>query len=544
MYINNLFECNMRPCITKPTKVNLDNPITRFAVLDQIWISKDISSTHSFVFPVNITDHFPVCMVISNPLRNQTSNTVKVRLFSARGKEMLRVLLSNIQVQVDGEDMSHIYEKYHKQVFEAYKLSFPLVSKTIKTKQAAPWMSYRVKQCIKKKAKLYKLYLRGRVSRAEYTQYKNRLTNLIRRVKALYYAQLFLENANNSKMVWNTLNNLMNRKVTTVLKEIKVDNVVLEGDALVNHVNNYFVSIAASICAGVPVTQVFACLAPPVLVSCFFHPASMNEVAGIIKKLKNKGSKLLDIHPSILKENIIVFSSHFTTLYNLSLVKSEFPNLLKIARVSPGFKSGKPDIIDNYRPISSLPIFSKIFERLTLNRIQCFISRFNILTPCQFGFRKGCSISQAVVKLLSYVVQAYHDRVYSACFFLDLRIAFDTVNHNLLIRKLEHYGFRGQCSGYLKSYYENRKQYVHVDGCSSSLKSVVYGVPQGSILGPVCFSLYINDMPLAVKVEVVLFADDAAFIITCPTLDGLYRKIRELFLDLSTYLNMNKLVPN
>ena len=231
-------------------------------------------------------------------------------------------------------------------------------------------------------------------------------------------------------------------------------------------------------------------------------------------------------------------------LYNLSLIKIEFPNLMKIARVNPGYKSGKPDIIDNYRPISSLPVFSKVFERLTLNRIEGFISRFNILTQCQFGFRKGCSISQAVVKLLSHVIQAYHEKIYSACFFLDLRKAFDTVNHSLLIQKLEHYGFRGPCSGYLRSYYLNRKQYVHVNGCNSSLKSVVYGVPQGSILGPICFSLYINDMPLAVKVEVVLFADDAAFIITCPTLDGLYRKIRELFLDLSSYLNMNKLVPN
>ena len=97
--------------------------------------------------------------------------------------------------------MNHIYENYHKQVFHAYNSSFPLVSKAIKSKQAAPWMTYKLKECIKKKAKLYKLYLRGRVNKAEYTQYKNRLTSVIRRVKALYYDKLFLENASNSKMV-------------------------------------------------------------------------------------------------------------------------------------------------------------------------------------------------------------------------------------------------------------------------------------------------------------------------------------------------------
>ena len=151
MYIDNLFECNMRPCITKPTKVNLDNPITRFAVLDHIWISKDISSTQSFVFPINITDHFPVCMVISSPIKSQTSNTVKLRIFSARGKERFSVLLSNIQVQINAEDMNHMYENYYKQVFEAYSFSYPQVSKTLKPKQATPWMSYRLKQCIKKR---------------------------------------------------------------------------------------------------------------------------------------------------------------------------------------------------------------------------------------------------------------------------------------------------------------------------------------------------------------------------------------------------------
>ena len=141
-------------------------------------------------------------------------------------------------------------------------------------------------------------------------------------------------------------------------------------------------------------------------------------------------------------------------------------------------------------------------------------------------------------------MQAYHQKIYSACFFLDLQKAFDTVNHELLIWKLEHYGFRGQCSEYLKSYFDHRNQYVHVNGYDSSYRPVSCGVPQGSIVGPLCFSLYINDMPMAVKVEVVLFADDAAFIITCRTLAGLYQRITELFSDLFSYLNMNKLVPN
>ena len=115
---------------------------------------------------------------------------------------------------------------------------------------------------------------------------------------------------------------------------------------------------------------------------------------------------------------------------------------------------------------------------------------------------------------------------------------------NFHIQKLEHYGFRGQCSEYLYSYFRNHKLYVQVDGHDSLYKPVVNGVPQGSILGPFCFSLFINDMPLAVKEEVILFADDAAFVILSQSLMGLYKKIKDLFADLTRYLNMNKLIPN
>lgn len=228
----------------------------------------------------------------------------------------------------------------------------------------------------------------------------------------------------------------------------------------------------------------------------------------------------------------------------MSLELEGFADKLKIARVNPGHKAGPKDIIDNYRPISVLPLFSKVFEKLTLHRMNSFIKRYNLLTSSQFGFREGCSTTNAIIKLLTQVVEAYHKKIYSACFFLDLKKAFDTINHKILLWKLEHYGFRGQCYRFLKSYYQDRRQYVYVNGHSSATLPVTSGVPQGSILGPLSFSLFINDLPLAVEETTILFADDAAFIVTAETLEGLMVKIKNLFSDIAGYLNVNKLVPN
>ena len=138
--------------------------------------------------------------------------------------------------------------------------------------------------------------------------------------------------------------------------------------------------------------------------------------------------------------------------------------------------------MDNYRPISVLPTLSKVFEKLTLFRMNHFISRYNILSPCQFGFRNGRSTTHAIMKLLSHILPAYHEKIYCICFFLDLRKAFDTIDHEILLKKLDHYGFRGQCHDYLKSYYQNRKQYVYLNDFKSHMMTVTKGGPQGSIL--------------------------------------------------------------
>ena len=152
--------------------------------------------------------------------------------------------------------------------------------------------------------------------------------------------------------------------------------------------------------------------------------------------------------------------------------------------------------------------------------------RHNIISTCQFGFQRKRSTTHAIITLLSYITWAYHDKIYCACFFLDLRKAFDTIHHNLLL----HSGFRGQCHSYLKSYYHNRKLYVNISGHESDVATVSDGVPQGSILGPLCFFLFINDLPLAVNAYTVLFADDAAFVITASSLKELILKLKSLLL--------------
>ena len=275
-----------------------------------------------------------------------------------------------------------------------------------------------------------------------------------------------------------------------------------------------------------------------------FLPTTTSEVSLVIKSLKNSSNGLQDLSVRTLKNNSHVFSSHIMLLYNYSIEKVTYPNLLKIARVVPGHKSGQRDHIDNYRPISNLPVFSKVFETLTLRRFTSFVSRYSLMSDCQYGFQKGRNITQAAIKLTSLVTNAYHHKSYAVCFFLDLKKAFDTIDHNILLDKLYHVGFRGPSHQYVRSYISNRKQYVQVGQYKSSERQITKGVPQGSILGPLLFCLYINDIVEAVDADTVLFADDAAFFLSAATLPLLYRKLRKLFDNLSSYLKANRLVPN
>ena len=196
--------------------------------------------------------------------------------------------------------------------------------------------------------------------------------------------------------------------------------------------------------------------------------------------------------------------------------------------MAPAHKKGSKSLIDNYRPISNLHLMSKVFEKLTLNRLVSFVNRFNLLSDAQYGFRQGRSTTQAAIRLTTFITNSYAKKEYGVCFFLDLRKAFDLVDHSILKKKLFHFGFRGHIYNYLASYITNRRQYVQVGSYKSDELNITKGVPQGSMIGPLLFNIFINDIVTAAGVDTVLFADDAAFFISALTLPDLYARILTL----------------
>ena len=234
-----------------------------------------------------------------------------------------------------------------------------------------------------------------------------------------------------------------------------------------------------------------------------------------------------------------------THFINLSIISGVFPDQLKIARVIPLFKSGDKSIFTNYRPVSVLPAFSKILEKVIYNRLLDYLNKHKILSDNQFGFRKHHSTEYALTLLYDKISSAIDNNELTVGIFIDLSKAFDTVNHQILLDKLLHYGIRGVALNWFVSYLSNRHQFVQFNDTSSSLHIIKCGVPQGSILGPLLFPIYINDLCDVSKIlDFILFADDTNIFFSHKNVDFLEKTLNEELLKLTTWCQANKLSIN
>ncbi len=234
-----------------------------------------------------------------------------------------------------------------------------------------------------------------------------------------------------------------------------------------------------------------------------------------------------------------------THIINLSLSHGIIPDEMKIARVIPIFKAGDQAVITNYRPVSILPCFSKILEKVIYKRLLNYVNDLGIFCNNQYGFRKGHSTSLALIDLFDNISSAIDRKEHSVGIFLDLSKAFDTVDHNILLDKLNYYGIRGLALDLIKSYLSDRMQYVQYNQTGSIRQNISCGVPQGSILGPLLFLLYINDLANVSKLlTIILFADDTNIFYSHNDPATLIRVLKEETEKLSEWFKANKLSLN
>ena len=334
-------------------------------------------------------------------------------------------------------------------------------------------------------------------------------------------------------MLWKGIKNIISLKPKTcdAFSHLVSDDgsKISEPVNIANEFNEYFTKVADEITKKIPRTRKspLSYLANPNLNSLIISPCTTNEVSTVIKSLKNgKSSGPNSIPVKLLKLLDDSISSDLSILINKSFAIGIFPDKLKIAKFIPIFKKGVMTKTSNYRPISLLSTFSKIFEKLMQTRLQKFLETCDVLFCMQFGFRSGHSTEHALISLTESIKTTLDNKRLGCGIFIDLQKAFDTVNHEILLNKLEHYGIRDTVLAWFESYLTNRRQLVSINGYSSSMCSISCGVPQRSVLGPLLFLIYINDLPnVSSMLSFFLFADETNIYLEADDLNSLTQTI-------------------
>ena len=376
--------------------------------------------------------------------------------------------------------------------------------------------------------KIYKKYIKAKnnESKSEYeNQYKvlrNQIVKLCRDSKNTHFQNFFFHNADNVKNTWKGINQIINinNKRNKSPSSLIVNNKLISNPIEVaNSSNEYFSTGAEKLRSNI---YDFGCdfskyLANMNECNFFMTPTDSIEVIDIINDLNsNKATGPNSIPNEILHFIKLIIAERLSKLINFSFEKAIYFDNLKISKVVPIFKD-KGNLLEcnNYRPISLLSNINKIIEKLMYKRLYSFLSSHKCIYTHQLGFRKRHSTIHALISLTDEVRHALDQNKIACGIFIDLQKAFDTVDHSILLKKLAHYGIRGLANDWFKSYLSHRHQFVSINGYESNKVRMKHGVPQGSVLGPLLFLIYINDLNSAIKYcRVQHFADDTNLLIS------------------------------
>jgi len=556
-YTDLLFSSGFIETIIKPTRCSLDNA----TLIDHCITNYKCDTYTSRILTLNLTDHFPILSFFPICTKAIPPKKTPYRNYSNSNMEKFKANLNNVDWSLlsDFENVDEAYDFFLDNFTALHDIYFPLENLTANRNLSPkePWFTRGLLVSRKEKRRLDTLAASNRTPENlnNFKKYRNLYNRLLRAAKKLHYERQLKKNQSNAKATWQIIKqaiNMKDKKGRTELSALEIDGFNLTDPKLIAQaLNEFFVSAPLKIVQNINRVDPFDdvdsdpnCNAN-ILFDVHNKPVSHDEVFAALKNLEPKRTTdFNNMSMYLIKKCSYQIYVPLTHIFNLSFSTGTFPSQMKTAKVIPLLKSGDPACPDNYRPISLLSNFSKILEKIMAQRLVNFLDENHILSDSQFGFRKAHSTVHPMILVDNFIVEAFNRKQHAIAVFCDLRKAFDTVHHGKLLKKLQKIGVGGKALAWFKSYLSNRKQFVQVGDYSGPLLEILLGVPQGSVLGPILFLIYINDLPGSSSLKSFLFADDATLMAAHADPSELFRMVNYELKKVTDYFRKNLLSLN
>ena len=512
----------LRQLIDTPTRITARNS----SILDIILTNMEYVD-NSGVLDYRLSDHSSVFVTKKKPKFKKSFLNTKGRTYKHYNKHDFQQHILNDARWEQFWDPANTVDDMWQYIYDIVLCSANITCPFVNMKIAndnPEWFSHELLEEIYLKDEFFREYIESKseIKWELYRNQRNRVKFLIKSGKEEYLKDQIEQNSGDPKKFWRIINNTTGlgkeRKNTAEIHLFDGNNNTIHGKEAVEYMNEYYAS------AGYNLLNKFQNTWPPNVrmfgdyLGFSFSDINEYEVLKIVKEIKpSKSSAYSDISTRLFKDAFEVICRELTYLFNICISNGVFPIEWGLAEVTPIPKTGDLHNVKNWRPISQIKLPGKLLERLVHNQLSNYFK--DILNNNQHGFRNNRSTGTAIFEVLQTVYQSWNERKYSSCIFIDYSKAFDTIDHSILLKKLEIYGLDKNSLKFFGSYLASRQQRIKINNDISPYSKLRCGVPQGSILGPLLFIIYTNDIFHEVDTtgHIYMYADDTLLLNTGKT---------------------------